>query len=1190
VLLALDSELQRDVALKEIQPAFADQPEHQQRFVREAEITGRLEHPGVVPVYGLGRYPDSRPYYAMRFIKGQSLRQALKEFHDPNTGPTDPGQRQLRLRQLLNHFVVVCNTIAYAHSKGVLHRDIKPDNVMLGPYGETLVVDWGLAKIMGQAEEAPPAEISTLKPPEGEDLTPAGWLVGTPAFMSPEQAAGEVQMLGPACDVYSLGATLYTLLTGQPPFRGLGIAAILESVRGGHFPPPRQVNPRVPAALDAVVRKAMALRPADRYGSARELGEDVERWLADEPVRAQREAPWQTFRRLLRRHREVVRVTAGALVMMTLVTVLLVNNARWKQREHQIQMLERDLQDAWKEGSWDQAHLEFLQGLADRLETLDREVSRRAREQTEERLAEVIRQALQTRVLDPARVERIRAQIALLGPLSATADRKAQELRAGLNQRVPEWQPLFALTAPFQDRANLFADDHVTVEPRSRAVLLPDRPPNSPVVPTRFDSKGSVRLTAEFTSSWTSAPAVGLLLNLTEGSSYRFLVTVPEFKPESEGALAEQQSLGATLQAGVPVRVLLLRNSVVLRQQDTYLPIDRPLRLIASREGERLSLQVNTLEPLVSEDIFPLQSEPAGVFGLWWPKGVELVRLEGSDQLQAPPTSGLEPGDELFTRNEYAASLAWYRQKEQGAAGEPLGQHVRFKQGLALYALGRKDEARALWDQLFREMPADADAATARWSLRAAAQLWLDLLHQNKVREAEAFLNLLLAGFGFEQLAPLLPAEVRRDILARTIEVGYRSRTPFHTEANLEKLLQAWRVEEILSESAYERRVTRWLLVDAYRILGQHVWARIVLDRLLGEKDLSLTERVALVRESVWMHIEGQRPREGLKAIERLRGHSPDRQVLPLLLERARVHVALENWDQADRDMTEFFRQAGDRPATRLDYADWADGCLLQGLLLERQGQQEEAQKAWKKGLLRNWPGGRLPDLPYNRELSGVAANNRANAVTFLVLLSSLTGELTEPESELIFNPIPRRLSGAQLAERQMRQALFPPSFIRKATETAFQSPRGRDLIRRMAYRQIPLQQFLKDPLVLRLAECLHQGAWPGQVPEELDRLFNETAWALIRRYPGDFFFDDEFRDLLGLWSVKVDPGPTWKEVAPRLGPDLRLSVAVILGGRMQTAGKPEWARPFFQEVVDAKPSTFLLRLAREQLRNLPRE
>lgn len=329
VFVAVDEELKREVALKQILERHADNRISRTRFLMEAEVTGNLEHPGVVPVYGLGTQNDGRPYYAMRFIRGESLEDAIRKFHGADDDPLrDPGERALELRNLLSRFVAVCNTIEYAHSRGYVHRDIKPENIMLGPYGETLVVDWGLARPMEQPdveldchsdvllESTPPPMPGT---PTGERPTQMGAVVGTPQFMSPEQASGRLDLIRAPADVYSLGATLYCLLTDQPAFVASDVRKVLRDVREGRFPPPRQVKRDVPRGLEAICLKAMAHDPAQRYPSARALADDVEHWLADEPVSALPETSAQRLQRWLRRHKTWTRSAAAALVVVAVV-------------------------------------------------------------------------------------------------------------------------------------------------------------------------------------------------------------------------------------------------------------------------------------------------------------------------------------------------------------------------------------------------------------------------------------------------------------------------------------------------------------------------------------------------------------------------------------------------------------------------------------------------------------------------------------------------------------------------------------------------------------------------------------------------------------------------------------------------------------------------------------------------------
>ncbi len=352
VWVARDGELQREVALKVIQDRFANRADQRARFVLEAEITGNLEHPGIVPVYSLGHDPDGRPYYAMRFIRGESLSAALRRFHgltDPGAAATAAGRSEapdlagMEFRELLGRFLDVCDAIDYAHSRGVLHRDLKPANIMLGKYGETLVVDWGLAKVIGRPDIVPaigegddePTLAASGTGSHAGDTAP-GTTVGTPAYMSPEQASGDLDGMGPRSDVYSLGATFYELLTGQLAFRADDTRAVLAKVVAGDFRPPRAVLPSVPPALEAVCLKAMALEPSRRYESVRDLARDVRHWLADEPVSARDEGRVERLGRWLRRHRTWTAAAAAALVVLTLGAtggMIVVENGRRREAE-----------------------------------------------------------------------------------------------------------------------------------------------------------------------------------------------------------------------------------------------------------------------------------------------------------------------------------------------------------------------------------------------------------------------------------------------------------------------------------------------------------------------------------------------------------------------------------------------------------------------------------------------------------------------------------------------------------------------------------------------------------------------------------------------------------------------------------------------------------------------------------------
>jgi len=333
VSVALDRNIGRRVALKTIRPDLAENPATRRRFVAEAEVTGQLEHPGIVPLYALGQDEDGSPYYAMKFIDGQTLEHAIASYHALPS--------PIRFRELLNRFIDVCHAVAYAHSQGVIHRDLKPANVMAGKYGETLILDWGLAKRINDVAETPDGSAGSTRadppllssapsasgaPPAASiaGLTTLGHAIGTPAYMSPEQARGLRAALEPTTDVYSLGAILYQLLTGHAPYSGPGAEPgakpekVLSQLLAGPPPPPRAVRPTIPRALEAICLRAMSREPRDRYATAELLVREIERWQADEPVEAYREPPAARAWRWARRHK----VFSASLLSLLLTAVL----------------------------------------------------------------------------------------------------------------------------------------------------------------------------------------------------------------------------------------------------------------------------------------------------------------------------------------------------------------------------------------------------------------------------------------------------------------------------------------------------------------------------------------------------------------------------------------------------------------------------------------------------------------------------------------------------------------------------------------------------------------------------------------------------------------------------------------------------------------------------------------------------
>jgi serine/threonine protein kinase len=344
VYTASDRATGRSLAVKFLNDWALEQASCREAFAFEALVTSQLEHPNIVPVYVTGATPDGKPFYAMRLIPGRTLAAAIAEFHDRRRAGEPADHRSVLYNELLAQFALACKAIAYAHDRGVIHRDIKPANIMLGKFGEVVVLDWGLATRVDRDDTARASgEQSIVMPTMAVDSAPAAkrGISGTPAYMSPEQHDGG-RHVGPASDVYGLGATLYHILAGQPPFEG-DVAAIRDKAVAGDVQPPSRVKRGVSHAIESVCLKAMARDPVDRYETPLELAHDVEHYLADLPVTSYREPLPRRLARWARRHRTLAQLATAALVLLLLTAgtaaVLLNRMAGQEYRARQTALL-----------------------------------------------------------------------------------------------------------------------------------------------------------------------------------------------------------------------------------------------------------------------------------------------------------------------------------------------------------------------------------------------------------------------------------------------------------------------------------------------------------------------------------------------------------------------------------------------------------------------------------------------------------------------------------------------------------------------------------------------------------------------------------------------------------------------------------------------------------------------------------
>lgn len=308
-----DQSLGRQVAVKELNEKLADHPVAQERFRREARITSQLQHPGIVPVYGLGGDAAGRPYYTMRLVEGEELRERISKFH---SGTID--FHSLKFQELLDCLVDVAQTVSYAHSQGVIHRDLKPANILVGQFGETVVVDWGLAK--AQATDNDDSRLN-MPSTQNDTATRADQILGTIGYAAPEQLGESKNGVDDRTDIYSLGAILYYMLTGQHTVAtDKDLERLIETVRKGDIPNPRKLVSSAPAALDAIAMKALSSDRNNRYQSAQEFIDDINRWNADLPVSASTESMSEKISRLARKHQNGVFAIVASLLVISIIS------------------------------------------------------------------------------------------------------------------------------------------------------------------------------------------------------------------------------------------------------------------------------------------------------------------------------------------------------------------------------------------------------------------------------------------------------------------------------------------------------------------------------------------------------------------------------------------------------------------------------------------------------------------------------------------------------------------------------------------------------------------------------------------------------------------------------------------------------------------------------------------------------
>jgi len=1140
VLKAHHAALNRLVAIKVPLARRLATEQDKDRFLREARAAARLRHPHICPIYDVG---ESRgvPYIAMGFIEGMTL-QAWARQNKPTA------HRSAKIMATLSR------AVGYAHAHHVVHRDIKPSNIMIdAETGDPVLTDFGLAKELAE---------------ENVQMTRAGQVMGTPAYMAPEQAAGRIDQIGTCTDVYTLGAVLYDLLCGRPPFLGT-FGEVVHRLQHDEPVPPRRLAPQVHRDLETICLKALSKDPAGRYASAVALAEDLERFCAGENILARRAGPAARLWRRIRR-RPAASTAIAVAVLLAAAAGFLVRQA---DRARSVKSLTQSLQSGLEAEDWSAGRLADMEKVVADLGRLSPEDGRAARQRLNGRFAESLRKAIaQPRSMTKEEKARIEASLDLLAARDASL---VPALRRALQERARSWVPVFDLAPPFANVGEVFPPSAVQVEEKG---LLPRW--DSKNVPTRIHAGGNAQLEAVFAKDWEYSDEIGLVLNGSQEkedsrtlSGYTF--RLQSLRPPDAAPDSRVPTVAEVRPAGGLVALQILRNNSLLRELPvaaTRVP-EGPLRLVAVREGDVLTFQVNDMPPMVFYDSFPLAARGPTVFAVRWPNGKHLERLRGSQQDLPPVASPLERGDDLYAHQKLAEALTAYQQQALAAPSAELGQEAQYKQGLCLLGLNRDREALEAFAHLLTE-------TGDRWPPMAAGQLWALYLRQNRFDDAEGLYATLIGRYSIDRLAMLIPEDVRAFILDKYRGLGKGWSLPQHNPNLVRDLERCVAVEQLLDPAS--RNVwTKFRLLRAYRMEGESDRAAAFAREVFDAADSgAVVEQV----EFFWIQRLRGRSDMALAELDR-RLFDPQHNLVPrlqwLLVERCRIHAAMKQWDDAGKDIEDYLRLAGNKPGP--------EACLLAGFLRQRRGDPKGALEAWRRG---------LPQVRGGEPVViAVSDDSSGRGILYHLILASLTDQpVSSPEAiRNAFVPQLKDLPGGQASGKEaeafykkMMGQLFPitPAILKNM----WRSRRGQEYARHIAFLDIPLAEAVRVPVVLMGTEIFRDKAFPDGATPEQETVMEEVSDRIYGAY-----FDGRMDLVRCIQFMMAAKGTLnefgWAGVAPSLDAATRGPTAYVLGHIYLRLKRPDDAAKLFQTAVtDAPPDSPLRRMAQNELDRLQRE
>lgn len=1167
VFKARQKKLRRIVALKMILSGQLASEDEIKRFYVEAEAAAALDHANIVPIYEVGEHRGQH-FFSMGFVEGDGLDVWAK---DNKLTPLD-AVRMIR---------PVADAVQYAHEHGIIHRDLKPANILIDVDGQPRVTDFGLARNL-----------------EGDSaMTATGQIMGTPSYMPPEQATGDLEAIGATADIYSLGIILYELLVGRPPFRGTHVLETLELVKNVEPTPPRNFNKAVSRDLDTIILKCLRKAPKERYQTAAELSEELRRVLDGEPIQARRIGPIARAWRWCRR-KPIVTGLGITTVVAALAITFALSSGRTARDAQTLAELQTGFQTILDEPVLDETWLKSLDQSLSEIEEINASTATDLRTRVDQAYAGLIGRELHRPRLTPDDIAGVETALQLLeGRTSDGTD----ALRQQLHQRLTDWQLIYELAAPFSNAVNTLrngqqgstkpldgkvADDAYVIAGSSVATTEHHDDNDSTdtvqdVVLTPLEIQNRVLAEAEFESSWLQSERIGLRI-LVAGRAYVFrLHTVtpkaaaePAVDKDSDSATApspvEFFTFADARDAGAPVRLEILRDRFVLQKMDisvAALARAATLQLRAIRDRDRLSFQVNSGQTLEFRDVFPLRATVGlATCGIEWPTVAGLLAFRVSRKATPDSLSPLERGDILYDEQKLAEAERSYHEQSVQTDEEPVRQEALTKQALCLLKLNRNAEAEPILANVFSR-------EGKLWPPLAGCQLWAIAVQHDDRQEADAVFNSLTARFEFSQIASAIPQETRDTILKSYLGTMDHFGSVLRNDPDrISKCEQAIVIDRLLSSDGRGSFNAQLQLSRAYRYEDKFDQA---LESLSDLWERFPDNRTVTRHYSRVLRMVSQFQR-ALQVLAITRGHLRDQPAydLEILLERSRVHVALENWSDAERDVDTVLGMAAqlEREGTPMGWLIHPESLawLMKGFLQDRRGERAASMRTWRRGFERCRFGLRTL-VPEN------------STVVATMILGSLSNELTTDES-MTFVTKSTTAQGGRSPIGAIGVFLNPKT-IDNVLRGMWRTDRGLRYAELTAYEQLTLKQRVRIPMQLAGSEFLRLNGFAGAASPEQDA----AIWDTIQQV---------FSSVVETGDIKAGQvaqfGLTWKGttnflgwggVAPLLKPKQRASLAYAFAHRFLRLKQHPQAIEFLKTTIRDTPDESLRSLAEGDLK-----